>query len=119
MPGIRPFGLLWLKSDMGDPALANLINRGAEFLLNREIVTHLVLRHLDHDYTDPQLGKVLLELDASIDCEEDIKLRRRELEQGDIQQLVPTHFVNGLGIVLSNSALTLGSTHSSMRMRIQ
>jgi hypothetical protein len=40
----------------------------------------VIARSMNHDYRDRDAGEILLMLDASIDCDENIKLRCGELE---------------------------------------
>jgi hypothetical protein len=57
---------------------ARFLNRRQQFLLDRSLMGHLVLGHMDDYQTDLKLGKVLLELNAAVDRQENVKLLLRD-----------------------------------------
>jgi hypothetical protein len=55
-------------------ARADFFIRNEQFLLDYAAMGQLVLGHMDDEGADPELGKVLLELNAAADGQENIKL---------------------------------------------
>jgi hypothetical protein len=59
----------------GSPgARADFFIRNEQFLLDYAAMGQLVIGHMDDEGADPELGKVLLELNAAADGQENIKL---------------------------------------------
>jgi hypothetical protein len=62
------------RSHMDRLARADFFIRNEQFLLDYAAMGQLVLGHMDDEGADPELGKVLLELNAAADGQENIKL---------------------------------------------
>jgi hypothetical protein len=89
-------------------AVTRLLDCKQQCFLNGFVVSDLVLRYVNHQNTDAKLGDVLLELQPAADRYQNVKLLLSNRKQRTVIQFVPFLLVN----------LILGSTHSSIRMRI-
>ena len=59
---------------MDDFARSGALKSLKQFSMKDPVVSKLVLRHMDDDYTDLKLGKVLLKFKAPVESEKSIKL---------------------------------------------
>src|ERR1039458_7069295 len=72
-----------------------------QILLKYPVMSHLVLGYMDDDHTYLKLGKVLLELQAAVDGQENIKFFLGERQKRPILKGVPASLMNGGDFVIS------------------
>ena len=76
-----------------------------QILLKYPVMSHLVLGYMDDDHTYLKLGKVLLELQAAVDGQENIKFFLGERQKRPILKGVPASLMNGGDFVISEEQL--------------
>ncbi len=69
--------------------------------MKEPVVRQLVFLHVNDDYADRKLGKVLLELKAAVESDEHIKFTLGQRQKGPVFQGVPTLRVDRGDLVIT------------------